>query len=202
MSSVCGACSSSCPLMTPTTSTTRDAGLRKVNASLIARAASALPSQAATMVPSSARLFRQRRHDDDRAPRSEQAALDQSVLTDQRIAVARLAENGQIDMAGGAREVVRELLAHALHESPPPRSRRPLWRAPRRPAARSRLASSRSPSPRTCRRSPRRRRRAGAARSGRRRGRSDARHAPWRAPRQSPPGPWLPRCCPHRRECH
>ncbi len=37
-------------------------------------------------------------------------------MPDERIAVARLTENGQIDMAGCVREVVRELLAHALHE--------------------------------------------------------------------------------------
>ena len=54
MSSVKGARSSSSPAVTPTRSTTRAAGWRKVSASLIDRAASALPSHAATMVPFSA----------------------------------------------------------------------------------------------------------------------------------------------------
>ena len=59
-----------------------------------------------------------RRHDDHRPPRGEQAALDQGILTDQRIAVPRLADDGEVHVARRAGEVARELLAHALHRQP------------------------------------------------------------------------------------
>ncbi len=57
-----------------------------------------------------------RRHDHHRPSRGEQTPLDQRVLADQRIPVAGLTENRQIDLARERGEVVRELLAHALHE--------------------------------------------------------------------------------------
>ncbi len=57
------------------------------------------------------------RSDDDRTPRGEQAALDERILADQRIAAARLADDGEIDVAREAGEVARELLGEALHQT-------------------------------------------------------------------------------------
>ena len=56
------------------------------------------------------------RHDDYRTARGEQTALDQGILADQGIAVPRLADDGEVNMARRAGEIAREFLAHAMHK--------------------------------------------------------------------------------------